>query len=156
LWRGLFLGSLICSGLLYAYPLRQRLYEARVINAAIYQQALHPPTLSPSVQRHVSLTAPQSVAAVFRAIDLILERFGLRAAPQQLGYERPFPLRIRVSLHTRLSQWFDEAMAPALQDEELRYAALMLVDGHPVVLVEGELDLFHYVFHARRQVGSVS
>jgi membrane peptidoglycan carboxypeptidase len=45
---------------------------------------------------------------------------------------------------------------PALQDEELRYAALLLVDGRPVVLRGGELALFHYAFQARRQVGSVS
>jgi hypothetical protein len=78
------------------------------------------------------------VAGAFRAIDLILARFGLRSTPQQLRYERPFPLRIRVSLQARLSQWFAEATAPALQDEELRYAALMLVDGRPVVLVGGD------------------
>ena len=127
-----------------------------MINAVTYQQALHPPTLFPPVQHYVSLTAPQNVAAAFRAIDRVFERFGLRSTPPQLRYERPFPIRLRVSLHTRLSQWFDEAMTPALQDEELRYAALMLVDGRPVVLVGGELDLFHYVFQARRQVGSVS
>ena len=136
--------------------LLQRLYEARVINAVTYQQALHPPTLSPPVQHQVRLIAPQNVAAAFRAIDRVFDRFGLRSTPQQLRYERPFPLRLRVSLHTRLSQWFDEAMAPALQDEELRYAALILVDSRPVVFVGGDLDLFHYVFQARRQVGSVS
>jgi len=136
--------------------LLQRLYETQVINAVTYQQALQPPTLYAPVQRHVSMAAPQSVAAAFRAIDLTLARFGLRSTPQQLRYQRPFPLRIRVSLHARLNQWFDEATAPALQDEELRYAALMLVDGRPVVLVGGDLDLFHYVFQARRQVGSVS
>jgi membrane peptidoglycan carboxypeptidase len=136
--------------------LLQRLYEAQVINAVTYQQALHPPMLYASVQHHVSMAAPQTVAGAFRAVDLILARFGLRSTPQQLLYERPFPIRIRVSLHSRLSQWFDEATAPALQDEELRYAGLMLVDGRPVVLVGGELELFHYVFQARRQVGSVS
>jgi membrane peptidoglycan carboxypeptidase len=136
--------------------LLQRLYKAQVINAVTYEQALHPPTLLPPVPYHASLEAPQSVAAAFRAIDRIFARFGLRSTPQQLRYERPFPLRLRVSLHTRLSQWFDEAMAPTLQDEELRYAALLLVDGRPVVLRGGELDLFHYAFQARRQVGSVS
>jgi len=136
--------------------LLQRLYEARVINAATYQQALYPPALFPPVQPHVSLTAPQNVAAAFRAIDRVFERFGLHSTPQQLRHERPFPLRLRVSLHRRLSMWFDEAITQALQDEELRYAALILVDGRPVVLVGGELDHFHYVFQARWQVGSVS
>jgi len=136
--------------------LLQRLYEAQVINAVTYQHALQPPRLSASVPHHVSMAAPQSVAAAFRAIDFVLARFGLRSTPHQLRYERPFPIRIRVSLHVRLSQWFDQATAPALQDEELRYAALMLVDGRPVVLIGSNLDLFHYVFQARRQVGSVS
>jgi penicillin-binding protein 1A len=136
--------------------LLQRMYKAQVISAVTYQQSLHPPTLFPPVPHHVSLGTPQSVAAAFRAIDRIFERFGLRPPPQRLRYERPFPMRLRVSLHTRLSRWFDEAMAPTLQDEELRYAALILVDGRPVVLVGGELDLFHYGFQARRQVGSVS
>jgi hypothetical protein len=92
--------------------LLQRLYKAQVINAVTYQQALHPPTLFPPVQYHVSLTAPQNVAAAFRALDRVFARFGLRSTPPHLRYERPFPLRLRVSLHTRLSQWFDEAMAP--------------------------------------------
>ena len=95
--------------------LLQRLYKAQVINAVTYQQALHPPTLLPPVPYHASLEAPQSVAAAFRAIDRLFARFGLRSTPQQLRYERPFPLRLRVSLHTRLSQWFDKAMAPTLQ-----------------------------------------
>jgi penicillin-binding protein 1A len=136
--------------------LLQRLYKAQVINAATYEQALHPPTLLPPVPYHASLGAPQSVAAAFRTIDRIFARFGLRSTPQQLRYERPFPLRLRVSLHTRLSQWFDEAMVLTPQDEALRYAALLLVDGRPVVLRGGELDLLHYAFQARRQVGSVS
>ena len=38
----------------------------------------------------------------------------------------------------------------------MQHAAVILVDGRPAVLVGGELDLFHYVFQARRQVGSVS
>jgi hypothetical protein len=83
------------------------------------------------MQHHVSMAASQNVAGAFRAIDFVLERFGLRSTPQQLRYERPFPLRIRVSLHARLRQWFDEATAPALQDEELRYAALMDVCMRP-------------------------
>jgi membrane peptidoglycan carboxypeptidase len=133
-----------------------RLYEARVINELAYQQALYPPALYPPVQHSVSMAAPQSVGAAFRALDPILQRFGLRSTPQQLRYERPFPLRLRVSLHTRLSQWCYEAVAPALGDEAMRYAALVLVDGRPVVLLGGELDLFHYALQARRQVGSVS
>ena len=47
-------------------------------------------------------------------------------------------------------------MAPALDDPELKYAAVILVDGRPVVLFGGHLGLYHYVFQARRQVGSVS
>ena len=136
--------------------LLQRLYEARVINEAAYQQALLPPMFYPPVHHSVSMAAPQSMAAAFRALDPVLQRFGLPSAPQQLRYERPFPIHVRVSLHTRLNQWFSEAMTPALVDAELRYAALMLVDGRPVVLVGGDLDLFHHVFQARRQVGSVS
>ena len=38
----------------------------------------------------------------------------------------------------------------------MRWWALILVDGRPVVLFGGHLDLYHYVFQARRQVGSVS
>jgi membrane peptidoglycan carboxypeptidase len=114
--------------------LLERLYKAQVINAATYEQALHLPTLLPPVPYHASLAAPQSVAAAFRAIDRIFARFGLRSKPQQLRYERPFPLRLRVSLHTRLSQGFDEAMVLTPQDEALRYAVLPLVDGRPVVL----------------------
>src|SRR5262245_3798635 len=61
--------------------LLQRLYEARVINAVTYEQALHPPTLFPPVQHQARLTASQNVAAAFRAIDRVFERFGLRSTP---------------------------------------------------------------------------
>jgi hypothetical protein len=136
--------------------LLQRLYEARVRHAAPDQHALYPPALLPPVPPHVSLTAPQNVAAVLRAIDHVCERFGVHSTPQQWRHARPFPLRLRVSLHRRLSMWFDEAITQNVQDEERRYAALLLVDGCPVVLIGGELEHFHYVFQARRQVGSVS
>jgi membrane peptidoglycan carboxypeptidase len=71
--------------------LLQRLYKAQVIDAVTYEQALQPPTLFLPVRYHASLTAPQSVAAAFRAIDRVFGRFGWRSTPQQLRYKRALP-----------------------------------------------------------------
>jgi hypothetical protein len=102
------------------------------------------------------MRSPQSVATIFRVLDPILRCFGLPYTPQQLRHKRPFPLHIRVSLHAQLSWQFYQAMATTLESPELRYGVTFLVDGRPVVLFGGDLDLYHYVFQARRQVGSVS
>lgn len=108
------------------------------------------------MHRSASITAPQSVATAFHVIDALLHRFGLRYTPQQLRQQQPFPLHVRISLHAQLSWQFSQALSPLLELQELRCAALLLVDGRLVVLLGGNLDLYHYAFQARRQVGSVS
>jgi membrane peptidoglycan carboxypeptidase len=136
--------------------LLQQMFQAGVIDKPAYQQALHPPALSPSTRPEADIASPQSVATIFRVIDPILRRFGLRHAPHQLRHIQPFPLHVRVSLHAQLGWRFYRVMASALDTEDLRYAVIILVDARPVVLLGGHLDLYHYVFQARRQVGSVS
>jgi membrane peptidoglycan carboxypeptidase len=133
-----------------------QMYQAGAIDTTTYQQALRPPALSPSTRPAADIASPQSVATLFRVIDPILRRFGLRYTPQQLRHMRPFPLHLRVSLHAQLGWRFYQALAPTLETEDLRYAVIILIDGRPAVLLGGHLDLYHYVFQARRQVGSVS
>jgi membrane peptidoglycan carboxypeptidase len=136
--------------------LLQQMYEAGVIDTPTYQQALYPPALHPPTHHEADIVSPQSVAAAFRVIDQSLGRFGLRYSPQQLRQQQPFPLHVRVSLHAQLSRRFYQAMAPVLEMPELRYTAILLLDGRPLVLLGGNLDLYHYAIQARRQVGSVS
>lgn len=136
--------------------LLQQIYEAGAIDTPAYQQALYPPALHPPVHHETDIASPQSVATAFRVIDPILRRFGLRYSPQQLRQQQPFPLHVRVSLHAQLSRRFYQAVAPVLEIPELRYTAILLLDGRPLVLLGGDLDLYHYAFQARRQVGSVS
>jgi membrane peptidoglycan carboxypeptidase len=136
--------------------LLHRMYDAGAIDRSAYDNALRPPKIYPLGRRPIEIAMTQSVATAFRAIDPMLRQFDLGGTPQALRYQQPFPLHVRVSLHAELSWRFDEAMAPALDDPELKYAAVILVDGRPVVLFGGHLDLYHYVFQARRQVGSVS
>jgi len=136
--------------------LLRRMYEAGAIDRSAYHTALRSPKIYPPDKYPIGITMPQSVATAFRAIDPMLRQFDLGGTPQALRYRQPFPLHVRVSLHAALSWRFDEAMAPALADPELKYAVVILVDGRPVVLFDGHLDLYHYVFQARRQVGSVS
>jgi membrane peptidoglycan carboxypeptidase len=136
--------------------LLHRMYDAGAIDRSACHKALQPPKIYPLDTPPIGIAIPQSVATAFRAIDPMLRQLDLGVTPQALRYQQPFPLHVRVSLHAELSWRFDAAMAPALDDPELKHAVVILVDGRPVVLFGGHLDLYHYVLQARRQVGSVS
>ena len=132
------------------------MFDAGNITRRTYQEAVQRPQLHAPAQHEEEIIAPESVAAAFRAIDPVLQRFGLPYAPQQLRQQQPFPLQVRVSLHAQLSWRLYEALLSTLEAPDLRYAAIILVDGIPVVLLGGKRDLYHRAFHAKRQVGSVS
>lgn len=136
--------------------LLRRMYDAASISRRTYHSALPRPQLHAPAAYEAQLAAPQSVAAAFRAINPVLQGLGLPYSPQQLRQQQPFPLQVRVSLHAQLSWRLYAALAPTLATLDLRYAAIIVVDGAPVVLLGGDLDLLHYAFHAKRQVGSVS
>jgi membrane peptidoglycan carboxypeptidase len=132
------------------------MYDAGSISRRTYHSALRQPQLRAPAAHEAQLAAPQSVAAAFRAINPVLQGLGLPYSPQQLRQQQPFPLQVRVSLHAQLSWRLYEALDPTLATLDLRYAAIIVVDGAPVVLLGGDLDLLHYAFYAKRQAGSVS
>ena len=135
--------------------LLKRMHDEGTLKARAYQKAKRALTLQPRLRHRVTTRAPESTAAAFRAINPVLRRFDLGRTPQQLRAEQPFPLRVRVSLHMRLSWDFYEAMKQH-RPKGAQYAVVIVLDGRPVVLLGGQLDLWHNAFQGPRQVGSVS
>lgn len=139
--------------------LLEHMYQAGHLDTRAYAAALSGPKLVLVEEEGEEIYAPQSVGAAWRAIGPVLMRFGLGQTLQELRNDAPFPLHVTVSLHAELSRLFAQAAqdtTPALQSDDLRYAAVLLVDSRPLVLLGGSPDLANYAFDAARPVGSVS
>jgi len=132
------------------------MHRAGQLDTRTYTEALQPLTLAPPATYPAQVQAPDSWSAAWYGLQAVLPRFGLNAPPAALRQAPPFPLQVTVSLHGGLTQRFQDAAAPQVQSEGLLYAALVLVDSRPAVLLGGLPDRFHTAFHAARPVGSVA